>query len=112
MTTSHPTSHAPAVFYAHRSRIHDSPPAGLALALTIAVARSIRSGPAPIIADRLCRVPRALVPMCVRRAHTPEVEKGVWSRQRLVFVGSALVGVVLVVTWVVLYLTAGDTSAP
>jgi hypothetical protein len=44
--------------------------------------------------------------------HTQEMKKELRSRQRATLVGLGLIGVVLVLTWVVLYLNAGATSAP
>jgi hypothetical protein len=46
-----------------------------------------------------------------RSAHTQEMKEP-RSRQRAVLVGFGLIGVVLALTWVVLYLTAGAASSP
>lgn len=50
--------------------------------------------------------------MSVRCAHTRQVKKDHWSRQRFILVGSGLIVVVLALTWLVLYLNAGATSSP
>jgi flagellar motor component MotA len=55
---------------------------------------------------------RSTMPMRVRSAHTREMKKDLWSRQRTILVGLGLIGAVLGLTWVVLYLNAGATSAP
>ena len=51
-------------------------------------------------------------PVCVRSAHTLDMKRGLGPRQRSILVGLGLIGVVLALTWVVLYLNAGATSAP
>ena len=40
------------------------------------------------------------------------MKKELRSRQRAILVGLGLIGVLLALTWVVLYLDAGATSAP
>jgi hypothetical protein len=40
------------------------------------------------------------------------MKKDLWSRRRSILVGLGLIGIVLALTWVVLYLNAGATSAP
>ena len=49
--------------------------------------------------------------MSVPRAHTRAVGKHLRPRQRLLLVAWGLVGVGLALTWLLLYLNAGDTSA-
>jgi hypothetical protein len=57
------------------------------------------------------RCHESVEPMSVR-AQTREMKKDLWSKQRSILVGLGLIGIVLALTWVVLYLNAGSTSAP
>ena len=50
--------------------------------------------------------------MRVHNRDTPGMSEKLRSRHRAVLVGLGLVGIVLALTWVVLYLAAGATSAP
>ena len=58
--------------------------------------------------DHTSGVGRSLSP---RNTHTQEMKPEPRSRQRVIFVGLGLIGVVLALTWVVLYLNAGATSS-
>ena len=49
--------------------------------------------------------------MSVPRAHTRAMRKDLRPEQRTLLVACGLIGVVLALTWLLLYLNAGDTSA-